>query len=521
MKAQDLKNSVLQLAIQGKLVEQNSNDESASILLEKIKAKKEELIREKRIKKEKYNYEISKEDGLPVGWSYVKIGDISSVVTKQTGFDYSKHIKPNLETQKNDNNLPMIQTKNFKGYSFNFDTDYYLPKDIAIKFPKIMLEEKCLLLSIVGASIGNIGVYEYDKRCILGGAICKVNLLEDKLYDYIYYFLQSDEGQKEIKKNYKSTAQGTITVQDVREIIVPLPPLEEQKRIVAKIEEVLEKIEEYDKAEKELSELEKAFPQDMKKSILQYAIQGKLVEQNPNDEPASVLLEKIKAEKEQLIKEKKIKREKSLPEISEEEKPFEIPDSWKWVRLVDLGITQTGTTPSTTNSEYFGNYIPFIKPADITFNSIDYFNEGLTELGLSKGRLIKANSILMVCIGGSTGKCYFNDRDVACNQQINTITPIFIQNKYLLYVLQSDYFYKILMDKATGTATPIVNKTSWSSICIPVPPLEEQKRILAKVENIINFIDKIQSTINNQNLLNKLVQAKTIEVEDKKVLISN
>ena len=110
MKAQDLKNSVLQLAIQGKLVEQNSNDESASILLEKIKAKKEELIREKRIKKEKHNYEISKEDGLPVGWSYVKIGDISSVVTKQTGFDYSKHIKPNLETQKNDNNflLPFV-----------------------------------------------------------------------------------------------------------------------------------------------------------------------------------------------------------------------------------------------------------------------------------------------------------------------------------------------------------------------------------------------------------------------------
>ena len=521
MKAQDLKNSVLQLAIQGKLVEQNPNDEPASVLLERIKAEKEKLIKEKKIKKEKYNQEMLSSDELPQGWSYVKIGDISSIVTKQTGFDYSKNIKPNLETQKNDNNLPMIQTKNFKGYSFNFDTDYYLPKDIAIKFPKIILKEKCLLLSIVGASIGNIGVYDYDKSCILGGAICKVNLLEYKLYDYIYYFLQSDDGQKEIRKNYKSTAQGTITVQDVREIIIPIPPLEEQKRIVAKIEEVLEKIEEYDKAEKELTQLEKLFPQDMKKSILQYAIQGKLVEQNSNDEPASVLLERIKAEKEKLIKEKKIKKEKPLPEINEEEKFFDIPNTWEWVRLGNLGITQTGTTPSTSNNEYFGNYIPFIKPADITVNSINYFNEGLTELGLSKGRLIKANSIMMVCIGGSTGKCYFNDRDVACNQQINTITPIFIQNKYLLHVLQSDYFYKTLIDKATGTATPIVNKTTWSSICIPLPPLEEQKRIVEKVESIMNYIDKMQSTINNKDLLNRLVQAKTIEVEDKKILINN
>lgn len=264
--------------------------------------------------------------------------------------------------------------------------------------------------------------------------------------------------------------------------------------------------------------------QDLKNTILQLAIQGKLVEQNLNDEPASLLLEKIKAEKEQLIKEKKIKREKPLPKISEEEKIFEIPESWQWVRLGDLGIAQTGTTPSTTNSEYFGNDIPFIKPADITFNSINYFNEGLTELGLSKGRLIKANSILMVCIGGSTGKCYFNDRDVTCNQQINTITPILIENKYLLHVLQSDYFYKILMAKATGTATPIVNKTSWSTICIPLPPVEEQKRIVAKIEEILEKIeeyDKVEKELTQlekafpqdmkKSILQYAIQGKLVE----------
>ena len=530
MKAQDLKNSVLQLAIQGKLVEQNSNDESASILLEKIKAKKEELIREKRIKKEKYNYEISKEDGLPVGWSYVKIGDISSVVTKQTGFDYSKHIKPNLETQKNDNNLPMIQTKNFKGYSFNFDTDYYLPKDIAIKFPKIMLEEKCLLLSIVGASIGNIGVYEYDKRCILGGAICKVNLLEDKLYDYIYYFLQSDEGQKEIKKNYKSTAQGTITVQDVREIIVPLPPLEEQKRIVAKIEEVLEKIEEYDKAEKELSELEKAFPQDMKKSILQYAIQGKLVEQNPNDEPASVLLERIKSEKEQLIKEKKIKKEKLLPEISEEEKPFEIPDSWEWVRVGEVLELLTDYHANGSykilkdnvkllDKEDYAIMIRITNLGDKPKEEYKYISKHSYEF-LSKSKLYE-NDIVMSKIT-DPGTVYIVPK---MNKPMSLAMNLFllraknIDSKYLYYYLKIRENY--IKSFQGGTSTKTITKDAVKQLVLALPPLEEQKRIVEKIEKLLNYVDKLQNRIDNKNLINKIVKAKSIELSESKELVNN
>jgi len=256
---EELKKSILQYAIQGKLVKQNSDDEPAQKLIEKILDEKRKLIKEKKIKKENLSviykdpsdnqfYEKfddgsvvklqSSEYDIPNNWCLARISQISSIVTKQTGFDYSKHIKPNLVTIKKENNLPMIQTKNFKGELFNLNTDYYIPIDIAKNFPKILLDSKCLLLSIVGASIGNIGIFSNKELCFLGGAICKVKLINEEMYKYLYYFLQSPQGYKEIMKNYKSTAQGTITVQDVRDIIIPMPPAKEQQRIVAKIDEL-------------------------------------------------------------------------------------------------------------------------------------------------------------------------------------------------------------------------------------------------------------------------------------------
>ncbi|MGI6153575.1 MAG: restriction endonuclease subunit S, partial [Christensenellaceae bacterium] len=164
---------------------------------------------------------------------------------------------------------------------------------------------------------------------------------------------------------------------------------------------------------------------ELRQSILQVAVQGKLVPQNLHDEPASELLERIRAEKSKLIKEGKIKKEKPLPLVTEDEVPYDLPEGWVWCRLGDLGITQTGTTPSENKQIYLGDYIPFIKPADITNYGIDYFNEGLSEKGLELGRLIIAPAVVMVCIGGSIGKCFYTDKNISCNQQINAITPYF------------------------------------------------------------------------------------------------
>lgn len=236
---EDMKKSILQYAFEGKLVEQIPSETPSISIVNDIRAEQERLIKTKEIKREKIDTSIQYEEELPDGWCVAKLGELTRVVTKQTGFDYSKTIKPNLIEYKAENTIPLVQTKNFKGKTFNLDTDYYIPIDIAKEFPKILLDGKCLLLSIVGASIGNVGLYELEELGMIGGAICKVQLINDLFYDYLFYYLQSPLGQNEIRKNFKATAQGTITVQDVREIIVKIPPLEEQHRIVSKIEELL------------------------------------------------------------------------------------------------------------------------------------------------------------------------------------------------------------------------------------------------------------------------------------------
>ena len=235
----------------------------------------------------------------------------------------------------------------------------------------------------------------------------------------------------------------------------------------------------------------------MRKSILQAAIEGKLTTQNPSEDgDARDLLAEIQAEKQRLIAAGEIKREKALPAIDENDLPFDIPNNWVWMRLGNIGFSQTGSTPPTTNTENFGNHIPFIKPPDITNREMIFNNEGLSEKGLEKSRLIKKNSLMMVCIGGSTGKVFYNDLNVCCNQQINTITPFLVNHKYLLYVLQSSFFQNELWGISTGTATPIVNKENWRKLLISLPPLAEQQRIVDKLEQILPQLDRLEADEN-------------------------
>ena len=231
-------------------------------------------------------------------------------------------------------------------------------------------------------------------------------------------------------------------------------------------------------------------PEQLKASILQYAIQGKLVEQRPEEGTGEELYRQIQAEKQRLIKEGKIKKEKALPEISEDEFPFEIPESWKWVRLSTIGITQTGNTPSKSHPEYIGIDIPFITPGDILNGQICYNNQALSLLGKNVARVCDEDSIMQVCIGGSIGKVAITDRKVAFNQQINVVSPLFCLSKYLFAVMQSVYFTTRMKERAGGTATPIINRGLWDSLCIPLPPLAEQKRSVAKIEELLPYIDR-------------------------------
>lgn len=345
-------------------------------------------------------------------------------------------------------------------------------------------------------------IHYQEGKFALGSILCALIPKNESEYDpeYLYHIL--DMGKERIfVPLMKGMANVSLPMNRIKSVEINLPPYDEQVRLSKIYSEVTTNLDllknQTDKQHKYLKQL--------RQSILQLAVQGKLSakwrEENPNVEPASFLLENVKAEKEKLIKEGKIRREKPFPKITVNEKVFELPVEWEWVRLVDYGITNTGTTPSKDNPEYFGNDYSFVKPAEISLKGIKYDTEdGLTELGLQQGRIIPQNSVLMVCIGGSIGKSYFTDRDVSCNQQINTISPLLdISAEFLHYFLQSVYFQKAVWSNASGATTPIVNKGKWEQIAIPMPPFDEQNEIVSKVNQLMKLCDELEKKIEKRD----------------------
>lgn len=228
--------------------------------------------------------------------------------------------------------------------------------------------------------------------------------------------------------------------------------------------------------------------------ILDLAVHGKIVPQNPNEEPSPQLLERIQAEEKRRCQGTKVRKGRRAPSLTPDEIPFELPQPWIWLRLGELGITQTGTTPSSSNPEYFGDYIPFIKPADLTGYTMNYSGDGISKRGVEHSRLISRHSVLMVCIGSSIGKVNLTDRDICCNQQINTVTP-HLQHlaKFTSFALKASYFQKLVRAKAGMGTLSIISKGKWEMLPIPLPPLGEQQRIVAKVDELMGLCDRLES----------------------------
>ena len=488
MKAADLRKSILQYAVEGKLVQQDIHDEPASLLYEKIIAEKENLIKQSKIKKEKPLPPITDDEipyDIPENWKWVRLGEVVSILGDGI------HGTPNYDEIHgeyyfiNGNNLNGKIVINNKTKKVNID-EYN-------KYKK-PLTKRTILISING-TIGNIAFYNMEK-IILGKSACFFNLLSDIDMNYIKYIIKSNYFYTYTKQYSTGSTIQNVSLKSIKNFSIPLPPLKEQERIVKKVDELMALCDKLEQEEEKLLALDKHFADTLPKSILQYAVEGKLVPQDIHDEPASLLYDKIIKEKETLIKQGKIKKEKPLPPITDDETPYDIPENWKWVRLGEVGYTQTGTTPAIEKHIYQGDYIPFIKPADISNFSINYDNEKLSEIGKQYSRVIEKNSILMVCIGGSIGKCFFNIVDVCCNQQINTLTPFkHINLKYILYTMQSSYFSSILRKNAGGTATPIINKSKWEILYFPLPPLKEQERIVEKVDELLTYCNKLKDII--------------------------
>lgn len=445
MTAEQLKGAILQLAMQGKLVEQRPEDNIFKP--SEFKNKKTEEL----------------EIEIPETW---RIAHLESIVKNVASKQYQ--IKESQVAQEGKYTV-ISQSKEYSiGYS-NDESKIYHHNYPVIVFGDHTTEVKYIDFDFI---VGADGIKIFEPN---------INLVDPKfLYYQLQFYTRGLNKMGGYSRHYKFIKNKPFI----------LPPLAEQKRIVARIEELMPFVEQYAAASTKLNTLNASFPEMMKKSILQEAVQGKLVPQDPNDEPASVLLEKIAEEKKRLIKEGKIKKQKPLPAITEDEIPFDIPDSWEWVRLAEIGELQTGTTPSKAHREYFGDYIPFVSPGDISSeNVLVCKKDGLSEMGLKYARLIPEKSVLQVCIGGSIGKAAINYEMVTCNQQINTITPFLLDVKYLFYCMISECALIQIKANAGGTATPIINKTIWGNIIIPIAPFNEQKRIVTRAEELMDSVN--------------------------------
>ena len=344
------------------------------------------------------------------------------------------------------------------------------------------------------------------------GGICTPEIIPFTCYgnickDYIVSFLKSPYVDDYINSVTFGVKMPRVSTETMTSLLVPLPPLSEQFRIDTKTKELMPYIDGYGKAQNKLNKLNEELSNIIRKSILQEAIQGKLVPQIAEEGTAQELLEQIKTEKQKLVKEGKLKKSALASSVIfrgddnkywekkennvvciDDEIPFVIPNSWNWCRLKDIGRTETGTTPSKSHPEYFGNYIPFLSPANILGSKIISETQGLSNIGIEFGRVVPKNSILQVCIGGSIGKCAIVNKPATFNQQINSITPYLCNVEFVHIVLQSEYFRLAIMDKATGTATPIINRGNWETLLFPLPPLKEQLRIIEKYKGVTSIM---------------------------------
>ena len=484
MKAQDLKNSILQLAIQGKLVAQDEHDEPAEVLYAKIQAEKQKLIKDGKIKKDKPLPPISEDEipfPIPPTWKWVRLGEIGS---------WGAGATPNRSNHKYYNGkIPWLKTG---------DLNDGLVVDIPETISQLAVDETSakikpidsVLIAMYGATIGKLGILGVEAAT--NQACCACIPIEGIYNKYLFYYLLAL--RKYFIQQGAGGAQPNISREKIVPTIFPLPPLEEQKRIVAKIEELEPLINQYDQAEQELSTLNDKFPEQLKKSILQLAIQGKLVPQDENDEPAEVLYAKIQAEKQKLIKEGKIKKDKPLPPITEDEIPFPIPPTWKWVRWGELSesIQYGYNAPAKKNGRIKMLRISDIQQNNVVWDTVPYCDIEEKDI---ETYLLKANDLLFARTGGTVGKSFLVekvDEDIIyAGYLIRTRYSRLLCPQYLKYFMESDLYWGQLRNGTIATAQPNCNGQTLSKMLLPLPPLEEQHRIVAKVEELLQQCNKM------------------------------
>ncbi|MBO1301079.1 restriction endonuclease subunit S [Enterococcus sp. DIV1271a] len=467
-----LREKILDLAMHGKLVPQDPTDEPASVLLDKIKEEKEQLIKDKKIKKEKPLPKISKEEipyEIPDSWEWVRMVDIQDVRD-------GTHDTPKYVTE----GVPLITSKNLKGNQISFENVKYISVKDAEKIDqRSKVSNGDILFAMIG-TIGNPVLVQTHKRLSIKNVALLKQFSNKPINKFVLRYLQFQ--QEIMKKNSAGGLQKFYSLTMIRKMLCPLPPLYEQKRIVAKIEELFALIDTIESNQLEFKQL----TEQLDKKILDLAMHGKLVPQDPTDEPASVLLDKIKEEKEQLIKDKKIKKEKALPEISKEEIPYEIPDSWEWVSIRDISTITMGQAPKSSNVNNEGNGFEFHQGKTF-FSSMYVEQSGVYTT--SPNKVINPPAIIM-SVRAPVGDVNLIDRKIVIGRGLAAFVPgNGIELLFLYNYLQTQKSY--LLSLSTGTTFKAINSQTVRTINVPLPPLKEQKRIVAKIEMIRESIQRI------------------------------
>ncbi len=491
MTPQELKNSILQLAIQGKLVEQREEEGTAEELFIKIQEEKQKLIAEKKIKKEKPLPEITEDEkpfDIPESWKWCRLGSILYKLTD------GAHSTPKYIAS----GVPFLSVKDISSGKLNFlNCKYISEQEHKELYARCNPEFGDLLLTKVGTT-GIPVIVDTNEQFSLFVSVALLKFNQNLIYNkFLQILINSPLVQIQAAENTRGVGNKNWVMRDIASTIIVLPPLDEQKRIVVKIEELMPYIDRYEKAWSKLEQFNKRFPEDMKKSLLQYAIQGKLVEQREEEGTAEELFAKIQDEKQRLIAEKKIKKERPLPEITEDEKSFDIPESWKWVRLGSIFVTSSGTTPARSNSEYYNNgKINWVRTTDLNNGVLNSCEIKISQKAFEDCRLemIPKDSICIAMYGGAgtIGKNARIDFDTTINQSVCAVHPNNLCDmKYVHYFVQ--FFRSYWMNYASGSRKdPNINQVIIKHGCFPLPPLGEQKRIVEKLEQLLPLCERLK-----------------------------
>jgi type I restriction enzyme S subunit len=489
--AQDLRDAVLQAALQGKLTEQLDSDSSVDGILNSIKEKQIKLIEEKQIRRKKTLPPIKDVPfDIPDNWKLERMQNIlnirSAVRVHQT--DWRKSGVPFFRARE-------IVSLDKDGY---VDNDLFIDEELYEKFKKEsgVPKKDDLMISGVG-TLGNVYIVkENDKFYYKDASVLCFENIGNINAEYIKYALKSPIMLQQIYKDAMGTTVATLTIDRANAMIIPFPPIEEQQRIVDRVNELMEKIDDYEKVEKELIALEQRFPNDMKNALLQAAMQGKLTEQLDSDSSVDEMLEAIKEEKKQLIKEKKIKKEKALLPIDEDEIPFDIPQNWRWERFANIAILNPRNSLDDTLEVSF---IP------MTLISDGYNNEHTAENRIWKDIKKGFTHIKEGDLGfAKITPCFQNRKSVIFKNLVNGYAagttelhiirtiPNSLLAEYLLWFVKSPYFIEGGVNTYTGTAgQQRIHKDYLPNCLVPVPPVEEQQRIVERLELLLPLCETL------------------------------